>query len=154
MDWALHHGTLWLGFCLTAEGDCQRSGRCEAAAGNPASSRGELGKTFSRRQQTTSLEDHTLNREDSKFFSGKSQIGNILGFAGHLVSAANVQLCSQSMKVVTKESVYLYPRKSLFRKSRALAGVAQWIEHGPAKQRVAGSIPSQGTCLGGGPGPR
>ena len=30
----------------------------------------------------------------------------------------------------------------------ALAGVPQWIEHCPANQRVAGSIPSQGTCLG------
>ena len=37
-------------------------------------------------------------------------------------------------------------------KSPALAGVAQWIECGPANQRVAGSIPSQGTCLGRGPG--
>ena len=37
---------------------------------------------------------------------------------------------------------------------RALAGVAQWIEHGPADQRVASSIPSQGTCLGCGPGPQ
>ena len=27
-------------------------------------------------------------------------------------------------------------------------GVAQWIEHRPADQKVAGSIPSQGTCLG------
>ena len=35
----------------------------------------------------------------------------------------------------------------------ALAGVAQWIEHQPANQRVGGSIPSQGTCLGCGPGP-
>ena len=30
----------------------------------------------------------------------------------------------------------------------ALAGVAQWIEHLTVKQRVASSIPSQGTCLG------
>ena len=30
----------------------------------------------------------------------------------------------------------------------ALAGVAEW----PMNQRVAGSIPSQGTCLGCGPG--
>ena len=30
----------------------------------------------------------------------------------------------------------------------ALAGVAQGMEHRPANQRVAGSIPSQGTCLG------
>ena len=36
----------------------------------------------------------------------------------------------------------------------ALAGVAQWIEHQPANRRVAGSIPSQGTSLGCGPGPQ
>ena len=30
----------------------------------------------------------------------------------------------------------------------ALAGVAQWIEHGPANQRVAGSIPSPGHMPG------
>ena len=35
----------------------------------------------------------------------------------------------------------------------ALAGVAQWIERPPSNQRVAGSIPSQGTCLGCRPGP-
>ena len=29
----------------------------------------------------------------------------------------------------------------------ALAGVAQWIEREPVNERVAGSIPSQGTCL-------
>ena len=34
-----------------------------------------------------------------------------------------------------------------------LAGVAQWIEHQPAKQRVVGLVPSQGTCLGCGLGP-
>ena len=31
-------------------------------------------------------------------------------------------------------------------------GVAQWIECWPVHQRVTGSIPSQGTCLGCGPG--
>ena len=35
----------------------------------------------------------------------------------------------------------------------ALAGVTQWIECQPANQRVAGLIPSHGTCLGCGPGP-
>ena len=30
----------------------------------------------------------------------------------------------------------------------ALAGVAQWVEHWSVNQRVAGSIPSHGTCLG------
>ena len=34
----------------------------------------------------------------------------------------------------------------------ALAGVAQWIECQPMNQKVAGSIPSQGTCLDCGPG--
>ena len=34
----------------------------------------------------------------------------------------------------------------------ALAGVAQWIEHQPANQRVTGLIPSQGPCLGCWPG--
>ena len=36
----------------------------------------------------------------------------------------------------------------------ALAGVAQWIEYWPANQRVISLIPSQGTCLGCGPGPQ
>ena len=35
----------------------------------------------------------------------------------------------------------------------ALAGVAQGTEHRTEKQTVAGSIPSEGTCLGCGPGP-
>ena len=36
----------------------------------------------------------------------------------------------------------------------ALAGVVQWIEHRPANQRVASSIPNQGTSLGCRPGPQ
>ena len=36
----------------------------------------------------------------------------------------------------------------------ALTGVAQWIERQPANQRVASSIPSQGTCLGCRPRPQ
>ena len=35
-----------------------------------------------------------------------------------------------------------------------MARVAQWIEHGPVNQRVISLIPSQGTCLGCGPGPQ
>ena len=37
---------------------------------------------------------------------------------------------------------------------QALAGVAQWIGYWLASWKVAGSIPSQGTCLGCGPGPQ
>ena len=40
------------------------------------------------------------------------------------------------------------------RGSQALAGVVQWIEGQLANQRVASSIPSQGTCLGWRPGPQ
>ena len=36
----------------------------------------------------------------------------------------------------------------------ALAGVVQWIECWLVKQGVTGSIPSQDTCLGCGPGPQ
>ena len=39
------------------------------------------------------------------------------------------------------------------KKMLVLAGLAQWIECWPANQKVAGSIQSQGTCLGCGPGP-
>ena len=42
----------------------------------------------------------------------------------------------------------------LFRVSLALAVVAQWTEHWPVNQKVTGSIPSQGTCLGCRPGPQ
>ena len=38
--------------------------------------------------------------------------------------------------------------------TEALAGVSQWIELWPVNQRVTGSIPSQGTRLGYGPGPQ
>ena len=36
----------------------------------------------------------------------------------------------------------------------ALAGVAQWVECQPVNQKATGLIPSQGTCLGCGPGPQ
>ena len=47
------------------------------------------------------------------------------------------------------ESIHLF--KNMY---QALAGVAQWIECQPTNQRVTGSIPSQGTCLGCRPGPQ
>ena len=52
-------------------------------------------------------------------------------------------------------SLPVSPLSPLSKKNKcALAGVAQWIECQPANQRVAGSIPSQGTCLDCGPGPQ
>ena len=43
--------------------------------------------------------------------------------------------------------MYILPQ--FFKKSnRAMMGVVQWTECQPANQKVTGSIPSQGTCLG------
>ena len=47
-----------------------------------------------------------------------------------------------------------FSMKLEFKIKVALADVAQWIECQPANQRVSGSIPTQGTCLGCGPGPQ
>ena len=39
-------------------------------------------------------------------------------------------------------------KNNQFKKTWAdLAGVTQWVEHWPPNQKVAGSIPGQGTCL-------
>ena len=43
---------------------------------------------------------------------------------------------------------------SVKNKILSMAGVAQWIEHMPANQRVTSLIPSQGTCLGCRSGPQ
>ena len=46
-------------------------------------------------------------------------------------------------------------REAAFKKANGvLAGVVQWIKCQPENQEVAGSIPSQGMCLGCGPGPK
>ena len=55
-------------------------------------------------------------------------------------------------KVVYQYHETLFNHKK--QQSTALAHVAQCIDHGPLSQRVAGLIPSQGTCLGFGPGPQ
>ena len=44
-------------------------------------------------------------------------------------------------------------RRKEKKQKRALAGMDQWTECQPANQRVTGSIPNQGTCLGCRPGP-
>ena len=60
------------------------------------------------------------------------------------------------MEKITLKLNALFPIFSCFLWSKhmhgALAGVGQWIERQLANQRVTGSIPSQGTCLGWGPG--
>ena len=51
-----------------------------------------------------------------------------------------------------RTSVIVSTIKSKVKKRNTLAGMAQWIECWPANQRVAGLIPTQGKCLGCGPG--
>ena len=47
-----------------------------------------------------------------------------------------------------------YAEELLELNANTLAGVAQWIECWPESNKVAGLIPSQGTCLGCRPGPQ
>ena len=83
--------------------------------------------------------------------------GSQLMFLSHMDVSLSPSL-SQNQK--TKKSQNKYKGKEMkgisFATLRiikvALAGVAQWIECRPANQRVTCSIPSQGTCLGCGPG--
>ena len=49
---------------------------------------------------------------------------------------------NNALKIINK-----YKVKQFKENTPALTGVAQWIECRPVKQRVTGSIPSQGTCL-------
>ena len=51
---------------------------------------------------------------------------------------------------ITKKKKKIYKTE----KYLVLAGVAQWIECQPANRRAASLTPSQGTCLGCGPGPQ
>ena len=60
----------------------------------------------------------------------------------------DIQIGKRDIKLSHSLTTWL----SLWKLPWALAGAAQWIEHWPVNQRVSGSIPSQGTCLGCGPG--
>ena len=66
-------------------------------------------------------------------------------FLGH-----SAFMLSVNMKKLTRKSLYIWKLRIML---LALAAVAQCIECQPANQRVSGLIPSQGTCLGCGPGP-
>ena len=56
-----------------------------------------------------------------------------------------------SLSLLSLSSISIWSIKKSF---GALAGVAQWIECQPVNQSITGSIPSQSTCLGCGPGPQ
>ena len=66
----------------------------------------------------------------------------------------SLQTSSCLQKPLPIHKFYTFSLFSIKKYFLALAGVAQWIEHWPANQRVTGSISRQGTCLGCGPGPQ
>ena len=80
---------------------------------------------------------------------GVQMFGNHLGSSNHLPCYQNCSFLWAPLCGVD----FLSHQDSL-KAWWALAGVAQYIECQPANQRVASSIPSQGTCQGCGPGPR
>ena len=66
-----------------------------------------------------------------------------------------MSLIIRKMQVKTTMHYQLtFIRIVIIKKTRALAGVTQWIECQPVNQKVTGSIPSHGTCLDSGPGPQ
>ena len=63
------------------------------------------------------------------------------------------QYLQKAKKIKSIQNWVLSP--SIFQEQKlALTGVAQQVEHRPTNQKVAHSIPAQGTCLGCGPGPQ
>ena len=78
-------------------------------------------------------------------WSGQSSSTVLAGRVGGATDHENksIDLYEQIWKT------HLFPPQTLIKfLSCALDGGAQWIEHRPVNQRVASSIPSQGTCLG------
>ena len=69
-----------------------------------------------------------------------------------LVEVVQITLLNKTLTLTSRRPCRQNKEKK--KKKEALAGVAQWSEHQPANQKVIGSIPSQGTCLGYGPGPQ
>ena len=84
-------------------------------------------------KRTKHYQSHLMGKKPNKLFGQPS-----------MYVCTYINKCAQILTLVLLDKEY----------RRALAGVAQWIERRPVNQRVAGAIPSQGTCLGCGPGPQ
>ena len=69
----------------------------------------------------------------------------------HIRRSPEVDDCCNTIHFCTKHQIYVQGMKN---REAALGGMAQWSEYQPENQRVTGSIPSQGTCLGCGPDPQ
>ena len=86
--------------------------------------------------QMSNLDTGTTNVPKSAMIHmiGKNPIHALPGI---LTFKRNCKMYWMSLNQTVKASEFL-----------ALTGVAQWVGHSPRKQKVAGSIPCQGTCLG------
>ena len=71
------------------------------------------------------------------------------------IEVSSAKLLENANKALSVKVLGIYPLKNrhLRLKPLTLADVAQWIECWPVNQKVASSIPSQGTCLDCRPGP-
>ena len=92
---------------------------------------------------------------------GQAACGPPLLCAGVLISLQAHSMCEQQDKPSgTYDMMDLRSKpnrraQGIINKANSSPGwVAQWIEHQPTNQRVASSIPIQGTCLGCRPGPQ
>ena len=91
--------------------------------------------------------EHSPNRqrEDSCIDTGGQ--GSVLSVQGSVEIGREDNIHGFVLSRLAK-SIRIYVRNG-----EALAGVAQWIECRPVKQRFASSVPSQAMCLGYRPGP-
>ena len=85
--------------------------------------------------------NHPLHPSDYIFTSRATALG---GLPAQLWAACHLEYFSK-----LKVHQFFLKKKNI---NIALAGVAQWIECQTVNQRVTSSSPSQGTCLGCGPG--
>ena len=83
------------------------------------------------------------NRQQSKWMSCRDTPQVWINFANLTQGETNK---SQKLYAIWYSLVKL--KMTNIRSILALTGVAQWVGHRPAKQKVASSILSQGTCLG------
>ena len=85
--------------------------------------------------------------QDAKWIISSGNMFIVLSFR---VKCLGLRIQVEQNRQLINTVLYVFV---FFKKDSALTGVAHWIEYWPVNQRITGSIPSQGTCLGCRPGP-
>ena len=99
--------------------------------------------------ETFSWEPHTAPGHEGSSLCSELQLKNTCISLKALAHSTRVYGCLSYW-----EPAQVLPRTAQWKLPSALAEVAQWIESWPMNRKVASSVPSQGTCLGCGPGPQ